>query len=306
MVHPVRTTARDLARDIYHQTLRAVPIRQRRQLLYLRWHRRWLRLNPPRKFSEKVNWRIIYDRRPELAWTCDKLTMKERAAAAVPDIAIPRVLWAGTDVRELAAMDLPDRWVLKPNHMSSVVHLGRGRPDIEQLRCTSARWLTDPLFLSLGEWAYSQARPLLLVEEWIGEDDEVPIDYKFLVFDGVPRLIDVISGRFTDLGSRYYLPEWKPLNVKSGCDLAPVLPEPHDLDTMLDAASRIGRQFDFMRIDLYHSRGRVWFGETTPYPGGGVDTFAEPWLDDEVGSYWTLPSGGLRVTRRSRATPRVR
>jgi hypothetical protein len=283
------TTAREVARDTYYQMLRAIPLRQRRQLLYLRFHRQRLRLDPPRRFSEKVNWRIIHDRRPELAWTCDKLAMREHAAAAAPGVAIPRVLWWGTDVRELAALELPDRWVLKPNHRSTVIHLGRGRPDVEDLRRRTAQWLTDRQFVSLGEWAYSQARPLLFVEEWIGEGPEPPVDYKFLTFDGVPRLIDVISGRFGDLRSRYYRPEWTPLEVEAEFPLATVLPRPAELDEMLRIASRIGRQFDFMRIDLYQSLGRVWFGETTPYPGGGVDRFHETWLDEELGSYWTLP-----------------
>ena len=83
----------------------------------------------------------------------------------------------------------------------------------------------------------------------------------------MPRLIDVISGRFTDLGSRYYRPDWTPLDVKAEYALAPVLPEPPDLEEMLDIALRIGKQFDFMRIDLYHSRGQVWFGKTPPIPG---------------------------------------
>jgi hypothetical protein len=187
------TTPRAMARDTYYRALRAIPIRKRRQLLYLRWHHQRLRLNPPRKFSEKVNWRIIQDRRPELAWTCDKLAMKQHAAAADPGVAIPLVLWSGTDLRGLATLDLPDRWVLKPNNRSALVHLGRGRPDAEYLRRKSTSWLTDRQYLSLGEWAYSQARPLFLIEEWIGEGDEAPIDYKFFVFDGVPRLIDVIS-----------------------------------------------------------------------------------------------------------------
>jgi hypothetical protein len=285
------TTARSMARDAYYQALRALPLRRRRQLLFLRWHHQRLRLDPPRTLSEKINWRIIHDRRPELAWTCDKLAMKEHAAAAAPDVAIPRVLWCGTDVRELAALDLPDRWVLKPNHRSAVVHLGQGRPDVEHLRRTSAGWLTDRQYLSLGEWAYSQARPLFLVEEWIGEGPEPPGDYKVWVFDGVPRLIDVHTGRFGDHRARYYRPDWTPLDYSGSLPTAPVQPRPVYLDELLSTASRIGRQFDFMRIDLYHSSGRVWFGETTPYPGGGIDRFEEAWLDQELGLYWTLPRG---------------
>ncbi len=34
----------------------------------------------------------------------------------------------------------------------------------------------------------------------------------------------------------------------------------------------------------------VWFGELTPYPGGGVIRYEPREFDHELGAYWTLPS----------------
>ena len=55
---------------------RTLPQRLKRHVLFLRFHRKWGNFAHPRTFSEKVNWRILYDRRPELTWTCDKLESK--------------------------------------------------------------------------------------------------------------------------------------------------------------------------------------------------------------------------------------
>ncbi len=96
----------------------------RREIWYVQKYRRLGHLRRPVLFSEKVNWRILYDRRPLLAWTCDKLRMKEEAIRH--GVAVPQTYWSGHDLRELVDVQLPERWVLKPNHRSEIVHFGGG------------------------------------------------------------------------------------------------------------------------------------------------------------------------------------
>jgi hypothetical protein len=97
-----------------------MPVELRRRALFLYCNRRFPHFKKPLTFNDKVNWRILTDRRPLLEWTCDKLAMKERACG-VPGLRIPRTYWAGTDLRELAAAELPEHWVLKPNHRTGLV-----------------------------------------------------------------------------------------------------------------------------------------------------------------------------------------
>jgi hypothetical protein len=168
------------------------------------------------------------------------------------------------------------------------VHVGSGAPDPRQLARITAGWLEEPLYRDRGEWVYSQARRLLLAEEFLGE----PLtDYKFLVFGGRVRLVQVDTERF---GARHqrrlYTPEWYPLPVvEPHLSLAPAAPPPSSLPVMTGVAEGLGREFDFIRVDLYEVDGAVWFGELTPYPGGGLDPF-DPTLDRELGAYWVLPS----------------
>src|SRR5215471_3670063 len=94
-----------------------LPARSSRRALFMFYHCRLPHFRDPVPFNEKDNWRSLNDRRPILEWTCDKLAMKEYAAK-VPGLRVPRTLWAGTDLRELGDTDLPEYWVLKPNHRS--------------------------------------------------------------------------------------------------------------------------------------------------------------------------------------------
>ena len=65
---------------------------------------------------------------------------------------------------------------------------------------------------------------------------------------------------------------------------------------MTEVSEALGREFDFIRVDLYDVEGSVWFGELTPYPGGGLDPF-DPRLDRELGALWVLPP--RRAVRRT-------
>jgi hypothetical protein len=266
-----------------------LPDRQKRAVLYRRAHGRWPSGRRPSTFTEKINWRVVNDRRPLIGQLGDKLAMKAYAARTCPTLAVPRVLWSGTDVAALATADLPARWVLKPNHGTMRVHLGVGRPDVADLRRITAGWLDEPLYASRGEWVYSQARRLLLVEEFLGRPGDLLTDHKFLVFDGRVRLVQVDTGR---LGSahqrRLYTPDWSPVSVVEAVAPGPVTPPPANLAAMTAIAEALGREFDFIRVDLYDVDGAIWFSELTPYPGGGLDPF-DPALNRQVGTYWELP-----------------
>jgi hypothetical protein len=274
-----------LPRAVVHR----LPLRLKRAVLFREAHGRGPSVRSPRTFTEKVNWRVVHDRRPLIGRLGDKLAMKSYAARVCPAVRVPQVLWSGTDVAELPGAGLPARWVLKPNHGSGRVHVGTGAPDVAQLHRITAGWLDEPLYRERGEWVYRQARRLLLVEEFLGRSGEVPVDHKFLVFGGRVRLVQVDTGRLDGTHRRrLYTPDWTPLTVREQVRSGPVTPPPAALPAMTEVAEALGREFDFVRVDLYDVDGEVWFSELTPYPGGGLDPF-DPELDRLLGSWWELP-----------------
>jgi hypothetical protein len=259
-------------------------------VLFACFNRRLPNFTEPATFNDKVNWRIMHDRRPALAWTCDKLAMKEHARA-IAGLSVPRTYWAGSDLRELQGAALPAHWVLKPNHRSGLVYFGHGRPDASHLRELTATWLDPVQATKLGEWAYTRARPMLLAEEVIGDPGSSPPDYKFFVFGGEVAVIQVDTGRHTVHRRRFHRPDWSPLEVRSGgFPLAPAEPPPESLGRMLAVATELGAEFDFIRVDLYDVPGKVFFGEVTPYPGGGLKRFVPASFDTELGARWQLPA----------------
>lgn len=269
-----------------------LPLPFTRSLRYA-WHgRRWPDLTNPQGLNEKILWRVLNDQRDLWTWTCDKLAMKRGAAERAPHVLIPRTLWSGMDLSELGNVDLPERWILKPNNGSGQVIPGRGVPDVLDLELRVGRWDRAYQWRTLGELAYLRADPVLLVEEWIGDEDDPPDDYKLFVFDGDVKFIHAHTGRFEGHRASLYRPDWGFVDARQS-DILPhesPLARPEHLEQMIDVAERIGAGFDFIRIDLFVTERGVWFGETTPYPWSGGSPFFPIGFEREAGSYWTLPN----------------
>ena len=276
-------------RRAYNRIGRRLPTSLRRRWLYAGVHGRLPHFSAPQSFSDKVNWRILHDRRPELAWTCDKLRMKEHAAGTGAPVRVPETLWVGTDVRELADVDLPEHWVIKPTHRSGVVHFGDATINLEALAVRTRPWLADLQSDVMREWAYSRAQQVLFVEELLGEPGNPPIDYKFFVFDGEPSMIQVDLDRFTNHERSLYTPDWQLLDVTLGPHANRPLPRPDLLPEMLEVAAKLATGFEFMRVDLYALPDGVAFGEYTPYPSSGLQRFVPASYDYELGAKCFLP-----------------
>ncbi len=55
---------------------------------------------------------------------------------------------------------------------------------------------------------------------------------------------------------------------------------------MIALAERLGRDFEFVRVDLYDIGGRILFGEMTFFPGGGTVRWDPHEGDFVLGSFW--------------------
>lgn len=267
----------------------------------------WPRLRTPLGLNEKINWRILYDRRSIFDWTCDKLESKRRAAELSPGILLPEVLWSGEDLSELAGIAVEGRWIMKSNSSSQDVIVGEGTPDIDLIAVRIARWKTDFQWKVNGERAYAHARRAVILERWISESSEPPNDYKVLVYEGVARYVHVHTTRFTGHEASLYTREWAFLDGVRQHHIPPntaPVPRPPHLEEILYRAEQIAAGFDFMRVDLYDTEEGVWFGETTPYAWSGFRPFIPDAVERELGSHWHLPTRrevrGNRGPRRRR------
>ena len=53
-------------KTVGRRLIKHAPLALKRKLYFLKAHHRWPNLGQPVSFNEKVNWRIVYDRRKDL------------------------------------------------------------------------------------------------------------------------------------------------------------------------------------------------------------------------------------------------
>ncbi len=285
---------------------RHLPLALRRHLLFLRAHSRWGNFTRPTLWSEKIQWRIINDRRPIIAFTCDKLASGEYVKRFVepnsPHIKFPATYWVGTDLRELRQIShtLPARWILKPNHSSgriAYINSDQEPIDWDALITIGDQWMrADEESFVFGHWAYTQARHLLLVQEHIGDGQSDPADLRILGNAGCINIAfctrDYGTERFqiaiyaSDLRTRVRVgtPYETPLNQVSPLDQIST-----ELRSALtELATSAAAPFDEIRVDGLLVGDTFWFVELTPYPTSGL---ARRVLASEnaIGAMWKLP-----------------
>lgn len=284
---------------------RWLPLALRRHLLFLRSNARWGNFRNPTLWSEKMQWRIINDRRPILSWTADKLAHKEFMLRMIQQngmddtIKFPNVYWVGTDVRELQKIAhlLPQRWVLKPNHSSGRFKLfdtTKEKIDWDDLVALGDLWVKpDEEEIALGHWAYGEARHALIAEERVGAGTELEAEVKCWSFSGA---LDNFTLRHTlnekkalyDLNYQRIYTEDKlelPSDQLTAFDAIPI----EVRDCMRETVDLLGAPFDHIRADFFVENGKLWFNELSTYAKGGLGMSTGS-QDRLRGERWALPN----------------
>jgi len=274
-----------------------LPAELRLKILFMNTHGTWPDLGRPKTFSEKVQWRKLHDRREILTLFADKYRVRKHVEERIGARYLTTVYWASEDPQTLPVSDLPQSFVLKANHGTrwNILVPDKSAMDRDAVVGQLSAWLRDRYPPAQGEWGYLNVKPIAYAEEFLRtRAGEIPIDYKFFVFDGRVRMIQVDLDRFTDHSRCLYDADWNLLPAVMGYQRGYGSPRPENLAEMIDCAQKCAAGLDFVRADFYNVDGRVVFGELTNYPGGGLELFSPPEFDGVVGSWWTLPSGKLR------------
>ena len=284
-----------------------LPLALKRHLLYVKHYKRVGNFRNPQLFSEKMQWRIINDRREVLRHTCDKRASKrlalEAGAAVGVEINTPRQLaWSPTSDGAISALrqlhasgTLPDRWVMKPNHSSGRALAVEGTPDWTMIEEAARAWLAPSRFAGLHWiWPYVTAEAGLLAEEFI-PGDQPPIEWQLWIMSGHIEFVVAQQRIETRIFRSVFDHKWRrmtPWYNREAASLDVTIPPQNWVD-IERVALTLGSQWDMIRVDLFEDyRGGVWFSELTPYPQEGLFSASRDIraFDEAAGAAWSLPT----------------
>lgn len=254
-----------------------------------------LNLKHPQTYNEKLQWIKLYDRKPEYTLYADKYKVRDFIAKKIGEKYLVPLIGVYKTPEEIPWEELPERFVLKCNHASgtNIICKNIKELDIDTAKKKLSAWLKKNAYWGEREWCYKDIDPCIICEEFIEtQDGNTPDDYKFMCFNGMPRLIQVHHDRFGDHTLDYYTPEWERAEIKriDADTSSKTIPKPGKLEEMLALAKKLSQDMYYARVDLYCVDTIIYFGEITLYPTGGFSTFSRYEDDFRLGSFMKLPT----------------
>lgn len=264
------------------------------ELYYFRHFGHFANVSRPRCFNEYLMRLKCSDemRRPLRTFVSDKELVKLYVRGCLGEGYSPKTLAVLRQPEEVERFVFPSRFAAKPAHGVNDVIIKRGEAVTPADRAAMKGWIGENYFYRGREPQYRLIEPKVIVEEFIGEGDEIPVDIKVYCFRGVTRFIEVDFGRFRSLRRDLFDAEGQPLDIeftfpRSGQPL----PCPDLLPELRQVAETLATNFSFVGVDLYVVGNRILVGELTSIPNNCNATFRPPEAGHFLGSFFERPPG---------------
>lgn len=248
-------------------------------------------LDNPKTFNEKINWLKLYYKNDNLSRCVDKYEFKDYIKEQLGEGYTVPLLGAWDNANEIDISKLPDKFVLKVNWSSyqNFIVRDKSKFNFDYAKSKINSWMLPwrNIYYASFYWAYKDVAPKVIAEEYIEQSDGKLNDYKFYCFNGSPEYLYIVDEGFSksrplcwdvDDNHIYKINKGRINSVK----------QPETMQEMLEIAKKLSKPFPFVRIDLYETKGKVYVGEMTFYPGNGFNKFTPKSLDKELGELLDL------------------
>lgn len=254
-----------------------------------------LRLKEPVTFNEKMQWLKINYHNPEYTQMVDKYNAKKYLASVIGDeYIIPDVGGPWEKFDEIDFSKLPDRFVLKCTHDSggTAICKDKSKFELDYVKQKFEKTLKHNYYWQGREWPYKGVKPQIIAEQLLGSEEYAPTDYKLMCFNGKVKCSFTVTNRFSDgdIFVNFYDTEWNPMPFERHYHRNPQeIEKPKTYDLMVKLAEKLAKGIPFVRVDFFEVNGKIYIGELTFFPGGGMEEFEPFEWDEKLGSWLILP-----------------
>ena len=253
-----------------------------------------LNLDNPKSFDDKLQWLKLYDPNPFYSTIVDKYEAKKYIAGRVGEEYVPRLLGLWNDFDEIDFSSLPSSFVLKCTHDSGgvVICPDKNNFDYKRAERIIERSMKRNFFLQKREWPYKNVKHRIIAEEYLSDDsgeDEGLVDYKFLCFNGEPKVMYIGNDIKDDSHEDFFDMDFHHLPLQMGYPMAPVCPKkPRSFEKMKEIAQILSKDFLHIRVDFFEIDGRPYVGEPTIYQNQSITLTTPPEWDERLASWIDL------------------
>ncbi len=250
----------------------------------------------PKTYNEKLQWLKLYDKNPFYTTLVDKYEVKKYIAEKFGEEYIIPTLGVWNSFDEIDFDALPDQFVLKCTHDSGGVLIVRDKAkfDKKSARKMFRVALNRNNYSVNREWPYKNVKPRIIAETYMEDEKTTDLkDYKFFCFGGEAKALLIASDREHDLRMDFFDRNFEHLPFRRRHDNAEITPsKPEGFESMLELAEKMAQGLTHVRVDLYNVSGKIYFGELTFFPAGGLGSFDPFEWDYTFGEWIALPEKG--------------
>ncbi|WP_237416393.1 ATP-grasp fold amidoligase family protein [Helicobacter saguini] len=211
---------------------------------------------------------------------------------------LPKLYGIYKSVKEIDFNKLPNSFVLKTNHDSGGVIIVQDKEALlknpfilEQMLEKLTLHLNTNYYDFSREYHYKAIESRIFAEEMLGQNGEIPDDYKIHTFKD-KMYMQVDFERFSNHTRAFFTQDFEALPF-SLCYPLPQNPQylaqkPKNIESMFAIARILGSSCNYVRVDLYNIKGKIFVGELTFTHGGGTETFNPKEYDRILGDIWEI------------------
>lgn len=250
-------------------------------------------LAAPKRFSEKLVRRILFDDDPYYSLYGTKLYANHLVKGIAPASLhfAKRYKVTRTLTPELFD-DLPNSFVVKSSFGSGLnrIVLDKAATDLDEL----CLLFNKSMPIKVNAKGVVDPNNCAIIEEYLESDDGyVPHDLKFHCFQhpvhGFHFFLQLRTGQIAGAREQtFFDATFTPLALTFHPDKQPGTPAaiPDGMSDAVEIIKSISAYFDYIRVDLYSIRGKIYFGELTPFHRGGMSAIAQREWDLRWGELW--------------------
>lgn len=232
-------------------------------------------LSNPKDLSERILASMLLPSFKENAQYVDKVKVREFIRSKGLENILLKHFGVWENPEDIDFSKLPNKFALKTNNGCGNHFFCKDKSTLNEENCINL--LKNNLqkiesFESNLEPQYKMIHPLVFCEELIDTgSDSWPTDYKFTCINGEPDHIFLATERESKVKYGTFDLEWNVLPYTKDEFRPKSYPKkPKYLKEMTDIARILSRDFEFVRVDLYESGDKIFFGELTFSPWGGL------------------------------------
>ncbi len=266
------------------------------KLYYRKSFHRKLDLENPKTYSEKLQWLKLYYHCPEYTKMVDKYAAKQYVSDIIGEEYVIPTFAAWDSTEQIEWDKLPNQFVLKTTHDSGGVVVCKDKEKLDkEVAIKKLNWaLTHDNYTQTREWPYKNVRRRIIAEQFMEDEFGELRDYKFLCFDGEPKIMFVACDRGRkdkgDTKFDFFDMDFNHLPLIQGHPNSPNhISKPEGFEKMKELARLLSAGKPHVRVDFYHIHGKVYFGELTFFHFSGFCPFEPEEWDYKLGSWLTLP-----------------